>query len=155
GQSQTTEEPAETKDKKGKAGKKPAIPALDAIGALGIFDRKSAVAMVASSASAGFDSSGTPTPAATIAPRISKENLQSAMQWGLGTPWATFYELSSPPPLVAHRLQYLSDQAAAMGDEPYIVFDRRKPESYWDDFLADVLVMFLPLVLLAVGMGIA
>jgi len=56
---------------------------------------------------------------------------------------------------VAHRLQYLSDQAAAMGDEPYVVFDRRKPESYWDDFLVDLLVMFLPLVTLAVGMGIA
>jgi Zn-dependent protease with chaperone function len=154
GQSQTTEEPAETKDKMGKAGKKPAIPALDAIGALGIFDRKSAVAMVASSASAGFDSSGTSSATAT-APRISKENLKSAMQWDLWNPWATFYELSSTHPLVAHRLQYLSDQSAAMGDEPYIVFDRRKPESYWDDFLVDVLVMFLPLVLLAVGMGIA
>ncbi len=42
-----------------------------------------------------------------------------------------------------------------MGDEPYVVFDRHKPESYWDDFLVDLLVMFLPLVTLAVGMGIA
>ncbi len=57
GQAQTAPEPAETKDKKGKASKKGMVPALDAIGAMGIFDRKSAVAMVASSASAGFDSS--------------------------------------------------------------------------------------------------
>jgi len=155
GQSQAVEEPAETKDKKGKPSKKGTIPALDAIGAMGIFDRKSAVAMVASSASAGFDSSGTAAATATAAPRISKENLKSAMQWDLWNPWATFYELSSTHPLVAHRLQYLSDQAAAMGDEPYVVFDRRKPESYWDDFLVDLLVMFLPLVLLAVGMAIA
>ncbi len=155
GQSQSVSEPAETKDKKGKASKKGMVPALDAIGAMGIFDRKSAVAMVASSASAGFDSSGTAGATATAAPRISKENLKSAMQWDLWNPWATFYELSSTHPLVAHRLQYLSDQAAAMGDEPYIVFDRRKPESYWDDFLVDLLVMFLPLVALAVGMGIA
>ena len=43
-----------------------------------------------------------------------------------------------------------------MGDEPYIVFDRRKPESYWDDFAVDLGVMFpaAPL-LLAVGLGLA
>jgi Zn-dependent protease with chaperone function/Zn-finger nucleic acid-binding protein len=153
GQTQSVEEPAETKDKKGKVKKKESVHSLDALGALGIFDRKSAVAMVATSASAGFGSSGTAT--ATATPQISKENLKSAMQWDLWNPWATFYELGSTHPLVAHRLQYLSDQAAAMGDEPYVVFDRRKPESYWDDFLVDLGVMFLPLLCLAVGMGVA
>ena len=86
-------------------------------------------------------------------PAVSKENLKSAMQWDLWNPWATFYELSSTHPLIAHRLQYLSDQAAAMGDEPYIVFDRRQPESYWDDFAVDVAVMFLPLLLFLVGVA--
>ena len=129
---------AEAKDKKGKVKKKkePAFT-LDAIGAMGIFDRGSAVAMVASSAAAGFDRSNAGTGTATTAPTISKENLKSAMQWDLWNPWATFYELNSTHPLVAHRLQYLGDQAAAMGQEPYIVFDRRKPESYWDDFAVD------------------
>ncbi len=155
GQSQPVEETADTKDAKGKAKKKGTVPALDALGAMGIFDRKSAVAMVASSASAGFGSSGSASATASATAQISKENLKIAMQWDLWNPWATFYELSSTHPLVAHRLQYLSDQAAAMGDEPYVVFDRRKPESYWDDFLVDLLVMFLPLVGLAVGMGIA
>ncbi len=84
---------------------------------------------------------------------MSKENLKSAMQWDLWNPWATFYELSSTHPLIAHRLQYLSDQAAAMGDEPYIVFDRRQPESYWDDFAVDVAVMFLPLLLFLLGLA--
>ena len=46
-----------TGKKKGKK-KKEATFTLDAIGAMGIFDRKSALAMVASSASSGFDSSG-------------------------------------------------------------------------------------------------
>ena len=95
-----------------------------------------------------------PAPAtATIAPSVSKENLKSAMQWDLWNPWATFYELNSTHPLIAHRLQYLSDQAAAMGQEPYIVFDRRKPESYWDDFAVDVLVILLPLLLFLAGSG--
>ena len=92
---------------------------------------------------------------ATIAPAVSKENLKSAMQWDLWNPWATFYELNSTHPLIAHRLQYLSDQAAAMGEEPYIVFDRRKPESYWDDFAVDLAVMFLPLLLFLLGLGLA
>ena len=92
---------------------------------------------------------------ATVAPSVSKENLKSAMQWDLWNPWATFYELNSTHPLIAHRLQYLSDQGAAMGQEPYIVFDRRKPESYWDDFAVDVLVILLPLLLFLVGLGVA
>ncbi len=143
-----------TGKKKGKK-KKEAPFTLDAIGAMGIFDRKSALAMVASSASAGFDSSASSAGVTTTAPAVSKENLKSAMQWDLWNPWATFYELNSTHPLIAHRLEYLSDQAAAMGDEPYIVFDRRKPESYWDDFAVDLGVMFLPVLLLAVGMGLA
>ena len=80
-------------------------PALDAIGAMGIFDRKSAVAMVATSAAVGYDRSGCGDTATS--PAVSKENLKSAMQWDLWNPWATFYELSSTHPLVAHRLQYL------------------------------------------------
>jgi Zn-dependent protease with chaperone function/Zn-finger nucleic acid-binding protein len=144
------------KDKQGKAKKKKEpVFSIDAIGAMGIFDRGSAVAMVASSAVAGYDRSGTGAGTGTIAPSVSKENLKSAMQWDLWNPWATFYELNSTHPLVAHRLQYLGDQAAAMGQEPYIVFDRRKPESYWDDFLVDLLVMFLPLLLFLLGLGLA
>jgi Zn-dependent protease with chaperone function/Zn-finger nucleic acid-binding protein len=145
---------ADTKDRKAKMKKQPGF-AIDAIGAMGIFDRGAAVAMVASSAAASFDRSGTSNGTATIAPSVSKENLKSAMQWDLWNPWATFYELNSTHPLVAHRLQYLGDQAAAMGQEPYIIFDRRKPESYWDDFAVDLLVMFLPLLLLLLGLAVA
>ena len=139
--------------KKGKKQKKKQEPVfgIDAIGALGIFDRKGAVAMVASSAVLGLNRSGT----ATVTPQISKENLKSAMQWDLWNPWATFYELNSTHPLIAHRLQYLSDQAAAMGQEPYVVFDRRKPESYWDDFAVDVAVALLPFLLFLFGLGVA
>jgi Zn-dependent protease with chaperone function/Zn-finger nucleic acid-binding protein len=155
GASPESESEAEAGGKGKKKAKKPTFaPSLDAIGAMGIFDRKSAVAMVASSAGAGFDRDGG-TATATAAPAISKENLKSAMQWDLWNPWAMFYELNSTHPLVAHRLQYLSDQAAAMGDEPYIVFDRRKPESYWDEFAVDLAVMLLPLLLFLLGLGAA
>ena len=109
--------------------------------------------MVASSASLGLDRSGSSSATATVSPSVSKENLKSAMQWDLWNPWATFYELNSTHPLIAHRLQYLSDQAATMGQEPYVVFDRRKPESYWDDFAVDVAVILLPLLLVPRGPG--
>ena len=128
---------------------------IDAIGAMGIFDRKGAVAMVASSASLGLRPLRLEL-GHRRRPRlrsVSKENLKSAMQWDLWNPWATFYELNSTHPLIAHRLQYLSDQAATMGQEPYIVFDRRKPESYWDDFAVDVAVILLPLLLVPGGFG--
>ena len=143
-------------DKKGKK-KKKAEPVfgIDAIGPMGIFDRKGAVAMVASSASLGFDRSGSGSATATVSTSVSKENLKSAMQWDLWNPWAMFYELNSTNPLIAHRLQYLSDQGATMGQEPYIVFDRRKPESYWDDFAVDVLVILLPLLLGLLGLGVS
>ena len=154
GQSQGEGEEEAATDKKGKK-KKKAEPVfgIDAIGAMGIFDRKGAVAMVASSAALTLDRSSSSSATATVSSTISKENLKSAMQWDLWNPWAMFYELNSTHPLIAHRLQYLSDQAATMGQEPYVVFDRRKPESYWDDFAVDVAVILLPLLLAAVGLA--
>jgi heat shock protein HtpX len=74
------------------------------------------------------------------------------MQWDLWNPWAKFYELNSTHPLVAKRLQYLGDQAVAQGQEPFIIFDRAKPESYWDDFAVDLLVVLLPVLGFLVGL---
>jgi hypothetical protein len=56
---------------------------------------------------------------------------------------------------VAHRLQYLMDQAAHQGQEPLVVFDRRRPESYWDDFLVDLGVLVLPWLAFLLGVGLA
>lgn len=46
------------------------------------------------------------------------------MQWDLWNPWARFYEIHSTHPLVARRLEALADHAAALGQEPVVVFDR-------------------------------
>lgn len=108
---------------------------LDALSAMGIFNPTHARSLVVAAAGSDPDSGA-----------VSKENLKSAMQWDLWNPWAKFYELNSTHPLIANRLVYLSDQSAHLGQEPYIVFDRRQPESYWDDFLVDLLVMLLPLL---------
>ena len=115
-----------------------------ALRALNIFDRTAAVGLVMSSAvGRGTD------------PRHPNvEHVKSAMQWDLWNPWAKWYELNSTHPLVANRLMYLTDQAAHQGQEPLVVFDRKKPESYWDDFAQDVFMMLLPWLGFLLGLGL-
>jgi Zn-dependent protease with chaperone function len=112
-------------------------PGLDAIGALGIFDGNSARAFAVSTAGGGHSN-------------LDPEHLKGAMRWDLWNPWAKFYELHSTHPLIANRLDYLSRQAAAMHMAPLIIFDEKQPESYWDEFFVDLLVMYLPILLPAV-----
>jgi Zn-dependent protease with chaperone function/Zn-finger nucleic acid-binding protein len=114
-----------------------------AMRALNIFDDRQAVSLVAASAVGG----------GTEAKQPDVEHIKSAMQWDLWNPWAKLYELNSTHPLVAHRLMYLADQAAHLGQEPMVVFDRRKPESYWNDFFVDLFMMLLPWLGLVLGAG--
>jgi Zn-dependent protease with chaperone function len=114
---------------------------MGALRALNIFDDRAAVGLVMASASRTSSDSRRP----------DVEQIKGAMQWDLWNPWATFYELHSTHPLVAKRLQHLADQAAHQDQEPLVVFDRRKPESYWDDFLVDLLMLWLPILGFVVG----
>jgi Zn-dependent protease with chaperone function len=123
------------------ARKEKATSSAGAFGALNIADRGSAVALVMSSA--GPDG-GT---------EVDRERVKGAMQWDLWNPWATYYELHSTHPLTAKRLLHLSDQASALGGEPYVVFDRAKPKSYWPLFLADLWVLSLPWVGMLAAVG--
>ena len=86
---------------------------------------------------------------------VDKDPLKGAMRWDLWNPWAKWYELNSTHPLVASRLRYLSDQAVHMGLEPYVVFDEVQPESYWDEFLADIAVHLLPLAAFVAVLALA
>jgi Zn-dependent protease with chaperone function len=120
------------------------IKAAGAMGALNIFDRKSAVTTVMTASATGNAEAG----------QVNRERVKSAMQWDLWNPWASWYELNSTHPLVAKRLLYLSDQASSVGHEPYIIFDRAKPESYWDDFFVDLCVLALPWMGLLAGIAL-
>lgn len=120
-------------------------PGLEAIGALGIFDSRTARSL----AIASYSSS-----AAKMCGEIDKENLQGAMKWDLWNPWAKYYELHSTHPLVANRLNYLSEQSASLGLKPFVVFDLKKPESYWDEFFTDLLILYLPALVILLGMPI-
>jgi len=116
------------------------IAGAGAWAALGIFDRRAAVSMVLNSASS-FTARAT-----TATSGLDPQHVQSAMQWDMWNPWARWYELHSTHPLVARRLEYLADQAAALGQRPAIVFDRTRAESYWDEFAIDILVMAAPIL---------
>ncbi len=131
----------------GKKEKRPDSRRLESVRALGIFDPAGARSMVAASA-------GVAAAAPGARPTISLDRLKDAMQWDLWNPWASWHELNSTHPLPAKRIQRLSDQSEAMGQEAFVRFDRRKPESYWDDFLFDVLVILAPGMLCAVGLAL-
>src|SRR5260370_20943128 len=132
-QTKTAEKKDKDKKKKAPTAEPMSAGLAGTMGALNIFDRNAAVSMVMSSA----------TGRSSVA-EFETEQIKGAMQWDLWNPWAIYYELHSTHPLVAHRLQYLGDQAAALGQEPLLTFDRANPQSYWDTFLIDLSVMVLP-----------
>jgi hypothetical protein len=59
-------------------------------------------------------------------------------------PWAFIYQLQSTHPLISKRLLAISDVSKDYGQDPYIVFDLVKPESYVDDFFLELLIKYLP-----------
>ena len=100
---------------------------------LGISDAPSSKAMAVCSFT-GDDAAGT----------FSKASIKNAMKWDLWNPWATVYELNSTHPLISKRLLAISKLSPEYGQEPYIVFDLVKPESYVDDFFKEVLISAMP-----------
>lgn len=116
--------------------------ASGALGAFNIFDRKSSLGLVVS------------TGGASTHDPSSAERVKDALQWELWNPWALYYEIQSTHPLIARRLERLGEQSVATGQQPYLVFDRQRQESYWDDFIIDLCVMLLPKVGLIVGVAL-
>jgi len=117
---------------------------LAAIQALGIFNFKDAQTLALNSYTMRKQQTGKAS---------NHEEIADAMQWDLWNPWAAYYELHSTHPLPAKRINAMSDQAVAMGQDPFIVFNRQKPESYWDEFFVDVFYYFLPSLALFGGIG--
>lgn len=114
---------------------------LSAIGPMGIFDSKTAKILAVSGYTGPIKMGGA----------VDKEKLKDAAKWDLWNPWATYYELQSTHPLIAKRIKFLSNQSSVLGREPYIEFNERKPESYWDEFLVDLLIKVLPFIVVVLG----
>ena len=104
--------------------------------ALGIFDSKASKAM---------------TITALDGNKVSKDKIKNAMKWEKWNPWAKWFEFNSTHPLISKRLLAISARSHEFGQEPYIVFDLQKTESYVDDFLLEVLISFAPVIILIVG----
>ena len=104
--------------------------------ALGIFDSKASKSLVVSSYNDG---------------EISKDNIKNAMKWEQWNVWAKWYELNSTHPLISKRLLAISSRSREFNQEPYIVFDLEKTESYVDDFLIELLVNFMPIFMFIIG----
>lgn len=77
------------------------------------------------------------------------------MKWDLWNPWAIFFELGSTHPLPAKRMRALERQSEAYGQTPRFSFRAEQPESYWDEFLADLSINYLPLLAFVVGLAVA
>lgn len=104
--------------------------------ALGIFDSKASKSLVVSSYDNG---------------EISKDNIKNAMKWEQWNIWAKWYELNSTHPLISKRLLAISERSKEFNQEPYIAFDLEKTESYVDDFIVELLINFLPVIMLILG----
>ena len=100
--------------------------------ALGIFDSKTSKTLVVSS----YSKSGS----------IDKNMIKNAMKWEMWNPWAFIYQLNSTHPLISRRLLEISKSSKEYNQEPYIIFDLQKEESYVDDFLIDLLISWMPLI---------
>jgi len=110
-------------------------PQLESIKAMGIFDPTSASSLAISSYHPRF-----------MGGDVDKDTLKRVMRWDLWSPWAKYYELHSTHPLIAKRLLALSRQSETKGELPYVIFNERRPESYWDEFLLDFLIVLLPVI---------
>ena len=83
--------------------------------------------------------------------KVCKDKIKSAMKWEMWNPWGKWAELNSTHPLISKRLLAISKRSKEFNQEPYIVFDLVKPESYVDDFLLELLINFMPSILVIIS----
>ena len=115
---------------------KPRRPQLESVKAMGIFDPIYALSLAIASYHPGYMGGGD----------VDKKTLKRVMRWYLWSPWAKYYELRSTHPLIAKRLFSLDRESKNKKKEPYMDLNERRPESYWDDFLPDLLIDVLPVI---------
>ena len=105
------------------------------VGALGIFDSKTSKSLIVSSNNNISD----------------KDSIKNAMKWEMWNPWAFIYQLHATQPLISKRLLAISEKSKDYNQEPYITFDLQKPESYLDDFLAELVIKYIPGFFILIG----
>ena len=82
---------------------------------------------------------------------FNPQTIEDIMKWDLWSPWAVYYEFKSTHPLTAKRINAIGSYALSLKQQPYVLFTKKKPESYWDDFFVDIGVLMLPYILGIIG----
>ena len=77
---------------------------------------------------------------------FNPKEVEETMKWDLWNPWAFYYELHSTHPLTAKRINAIGSYATTLNQTPYVNFKKTRPESYWDEFFIDLIVVFLPYI---------
>ncbi|TFG30459.1 MAG: hypothetical protein EU532_00715 [Promethearchaeota archaeon] len=121
--------------------------AVRALRGLGIFDPNGARAFAATTMS------GTG--------KYSKQSIQAAASWDIFNPWARYYQIFSTHPLPAKRIKRLNGQCEEYGIIPEIDFSNARKikeeqagKSMMDEFLVDVAVKFLPILIFIALIGL-
>ena len=98
---------------------------------LGVFDVASAKNLALSTYGRGLE--------------LDNESVAKAAQWDLSNPWGRFLELSSTHPLPAKRILALNAMQEERGMEPEFpqMGKIKLPESLWDEFLVDLMLLYL------------
>ena len=78
---------------------------------------------------------------------VSRQSIVNAMKWEKWNVWANLYELNSTHPLISNRLLAISERCEEFGEYRYITFDEKKPESYVDDFIVELLLSMAPVII--------
>jgi len=105
--------------------------------------------------SLGICSFSSATPMAlystTATGHFSFDKMARAMQWDLWNPWARIFELQSTHPLIARRVLAASRIAYRRRQTPQLDMPRPPKESYWREFVMDLIFVAVPYLGLAVG----
>lgn len=75
---------------------------------------------------------------------VSKQNIINAMKWERWNVWAKINEINSTHPLISNRLLAISEKCGEFSQEPYIVFNEEKTESYVGLFAKEILMVCAP-----------
>ncbi len=114
---------------------------IETVRALGIFDPAMARGLVAAALGVSANT------------HVSPVSVVKAMQWDLWNPWAWVCELSSTHPLPARRLKALEQLAVKFNQTPVFDFPEKPSESYWDEFLTDLVITSLPYLGVVIGLA--
>ena len=104
--------------------------------ALGIFDSNASKSLAVASYGTGG---------------VSKQNIMHAMKWEMWNVWAKWYELHSTHPMISKRLKAISVRCPEFNQPAYIDFNFQQTESYVDDFLGELFILCLPMIVIIGG----